>query len=1198
MNQISATILTAIVLTASRPCSGAGLAYAILTPGSIDSLGYNIAIDSFDSSNPLFSTGGQYDVTKQRDHGDIAAIAGLQSSLNVGNVQIMGHLLLGAGGQATIGPNGSVGDQTWVLSGYKGIQPGHLSADVGVVLGNVVVPFVTGFVPASGSVGGTNYTYVLGTGDYIVGNLSGRIYVGGTARLHVRNSLVLSGTDCICIAPGASLELFCGAATASLGGGGVRVASGQASDFRYFGLPSNTTITWSGNTALCGTICAPQAEFVFSGSNDAYDFVGAIAAGSVKLNGHINLHLDESLDRGALAPWLMAGLALQDQTVLEGTTVSFGTWAVGTPNLGYQWQKDGVNLPAQTNLTLTLAAVQATDEGSYRLVVTNAAGALTTRAALLTVLVPVRIEQQPLSQTVPVGTDVSFSVTATGRPSPSYQWLKDGAPLEGQTNAALTLPSVVRADVGIYTVVVSNSVNSVTSDEAVLALSNAALLAVDDPWNKIAPRAQVRQDGVLLIPGTAVLENDSDPDGDPLNVVAVSGQSAEGGTVVLDGDQILYTPRLLDLGQDSFTYTVSDGNGSTGTATVTVHVRNVRWQGGKAHDGYVAGATVFLDTNANRQWDEGEPRGETDPAGNFFVPFIADLYDRNANGVLETSEAQLIIEGGVDIATGWPLVGQLTAPAEATVISPLTHLVTEVLSRSSVSPAEAVSQVLAGLGVEPAVDLLRYDPMSAALTNDAAAAPVFAAAAQVQDTTVQMAALVSTASGAGEVEVAQQVATELARQITMGQQVRLGEATTLGDVLTNVAVHMGASLSADVLAGAVEIMGDGNQAKQTIAATAGSGLEMLLEISRVQGVMQGAVAGALAEVGAGTVVVDDAVAQLAGAALQEQIQSAPVGDVVGTNIQVGEFSFRKEGFRLSEDGGGLDPVTVVRVGGTRGNVEVVVSASDGTATAAGGDYGGPAIRLTFVDGELSKTVPMCLLLQDDDVPEGEETLSVTLALGAGAPAGASLGSRQTALVTLIDNDHPGVFAFGAEDSRVREDGVWLEEVTVVRTGGGAGEVVVVVTPVALKGQAKPGIDYDAAPILVVFLPGNYTRRVSVPVYADQLLEEDEAVQLTLSLAPGAPAQAGLGERTAATLTLVDDPTRRPTVRMESPAIQPEGGLLLHLAGTAGQHFIVQRSTNLRHWNAVASGRLSAEPFPVLDPLPPPAQAFYRVLLTP
>ncbi len=62
---------------------------AMVARGQINLNGNNISTDSFDSQNPLYSTGGQYDPTKRRDNGDIATNSGLVNSLSVGNADIL-----------------------------------------------------------------------------------------------------------------------------------------------------------------------------------------------------------------------------------------------------------------------------------------------------------------------------------------------------------------------------------------------------------------------------------------------------------------------------------------------------------------------------------------------------------------------------------------------------------------------------------------------------------------------------------------------------------------------------------------------------------------------------------------------------------------------------------------------------------------------------------------------------------------------------------------------------------------------------------------------------------------------------------------------------------------------------------------------------------------------------------------------------
>ncbi len=83
------------------------------------------------------------------------------------------------------------------------------------------------------------------------------------------------------------------------------------------------------------------------------------------------------------------------------------------------------------------------------------------------------ITTPPQSQTVVAGSNVTFSVTATGSPPPSYQWTVNGAAILGATNSTLTLANVQAANAGSYAVNVSNS--AVTTP----VVSAAAILTVN-----------------------------------------------------------------------------------------------------------------------------------------------------------------------------------------------------------------------------------------------------------------------------------------------------------------------------------------------------------------------------------------------------------------------------------------------------------------------------------------------------------------------------------------------------------------------------------------------------------------------------------------------------------------------------------------------------------------------------------------------
>ena len=88
-----------------------------------------------------------------------------------------------------------------------------------------------------------------------------------------------------------------------------------------------------------------------------------------------------------------------------------------------------------------------------------------------------QVTVHPVDQTnIVPGSDVSFSVTATGTEPLSYQWQKDGVDLTdgssitGATTATLTIADVMESDEGGYRCVVTNTAGMDTSNTAVLTV--------------------------------------------------------------------------------------------------------------------------------------------------------------------------------------------------------------------------------------------------------------------------------------------------------------------------------------------------------------------------------------------------------------------------------------------------------------------------------------------------------------------------------------------------------------------------------------------------------------------------------------------------------------------------------------------------------------------------------------------------------
>ena len=112
----------------------------------------------------------------------------------------------------------------------------------------------------------------------------------------------------------------------------------------------------------------------------------------------------------------------------------------------------------------------------------------------------------------------------------------------------------------------------------------------------------------------------------------------------------------------------------------------------------------------------------------------------------------------------------------------------------------------------------------------------------------------------------------------------------------------------------------------------------------------------------------------------------------------GAIAFASPEFTTVETDFPLLDVTVIRTGGTQGEISATINLSDGTATAAE-DYETTPITVNFADGEIEKNISLPIL--GDDLSEGLETINLTLENPTG---GATIGTQNTAILQIIDDE--------------------------------------------------------------------------------------------------------------------------------------------------------------------------------------------------
>jgi hypothetical protein len=238
--------------------------------------------------------------------------------------------------------------------------------------------------------------------------------------------------------------------------------------------------------------------------------------------------------------------------------------ATGTATLTYQWKKGTTSISGATSDTYTIASAQSADAGNYSVVVTNSAGSVTSSAATLTVTaatVAPTITSQPQSVTTNAGTQVTFSVTASGTAPLTYQWRKDGTNLGNATSASFTINSAQAGDAGKYSVVITNSAGSVTSADASLTITAASVApTITAQPQSVSVTAGANASFSVTATGTAPLSYQWKKD-------AVNLSGATAATFSITGVQ------AADAG--SYTVSVSNAAGSVTSLAATLTVSSV-----------------------------------------------------------------------------------------------------------------------------------------------------------------------------------------------------------------------------------------------------------------------------------------------------------------------------------------------------------------------------------------------------------------------------------------------------------------------------------------------------------------------------------------------------------------------------------------------------------------------------------------------
>ncbi len=238
------------------------------------------------------------------------------------------------------------------------------------------------------------------------------------------------------------------------------ICSGDSVTFTATTVPTGSRVNWR--------VDPPTADPGFAGCAATDTFHPAAGfSGVATIYATCGIRTNTAVVTVNLPPWITSQPS--DQTVIQGSNVTFSVAATGSAPVTYQWRFNGTDMTGQTDATLILNNVQGSQSGTYAVQVTHACGSTASSNAVLTVQVPPFIIVQPTGTNVPTGSDVTFTVAAGGTAPLAYQWMfNETNIIDGATQSSYTVTNVQPEVCGDYSVVVSNFLGSTNSQTAVL----------------------------------------------------------------------------------------------------------------------------------------------------------------------------------------------------------------------------------------------------------------------------------------------------------------------------------------------------------------------------------------------------------------------------------------------------------------------------------------------------------------------------------------------------------------------------------------------------------------------------------------------------------------------------------------------------------------------------------------------------------
>lgn len=237
-------------------------------------------------------------------------------------------------------------------------------------------------------------------------------------------------------------------------------------------------------------------------------------------------------------------------------------------------------------------------------------------------------------------------------------------------------------------------------------------------------------------------------------------------------------------------------------------------------------------------------------------------------------------------------------------------------------------------------------------------------------------------------------------------------------------------------------------------------------------------------------------------------------------------NFKASAYSVLENAGKI--VTVVTRSNGEGTLQVDYS-TEGVTANAGEDFVETSGVLTFGPGETEKSIEVTII--DDDEPEEDEMFLVKL---ANPRPNAKLGSEGMTIVTIIDDDDPGLLGFKDEDTHCTvQESDGSAHIFVSRFKGSSGIVTVDYTTMDISatggGKDDTNCDYVKSEGKLTFNPEEMRHEIIIPIMDRKQYDKAETFKVVLSNVTGPNEKAQLAEYVNCIVTIVHNSETRAVI---------------------------------------------------------------------